>query len=1052
MRATSGANIFGLWGGSQRPERRTRPTPFATLGSSWRRSLLRTLWVGGSFCVILYSVAVLMHVAWMGSIGVRCMFGTMVEEEVPADYGWQPIRPHIGDSLVAIGPFAIRDGSYADYIRTLRGLKGQLGETIEVRWRDQYTESAKSAMVRVQYPPAWTYFRSCVWFLQELLIFAIGARVLWKRPDDASAQLFFAVCIFTVGAFMGGYHWTEIVTEPLLIYPFALFAVFVPVVNLHFFLVFPRTNPVLEKHRKLVLSGLYGVPTAYLLGLWGSMYAARWATLNHDYEQTAAAFRLLRGLALGYIGLAAFLFGLCILCLTTSYRNAGTRAERNQVRWILLASLISLVLIAYLLVHAWIDPATLGRGNTAWPMFAVSLLYTMAYAFSITRYKLVQVEEIINRSAVYFAFSLTAGLIYSGVLLVSGKLIGDQLFSNHSTSRGAFAAALSVIVVLILSEVARGRFQRVIDRQFFREKYKFDRAMQKMRLAVGSLIDRVTLGRRLLEAAAEVLRVEWGALYLSDAPGRPLRLVASHGPAPDERLITPDNPLAVRLRETHAVRLSHALALNGASDPATDAMIALGGEAATSVGDVGNLSGLLVLGPKRSGMPYEDEEMAFLAALSSVATLVLHSADIQQTLESLNSELRDKVEKITEQQRRILILQDQLRERAEREREGSGSLMERRPSELARESAGAGDSGPFASIRGSSAAVRKMIGMARKVAVTHSAVLIRGESGTGKELVAAAIHQTSPRAGRPFVKLHCAALSQSLLESELFGHVKSAFTGADRDRVGRFEQANGGTLFLDEIGDINLEVQTKLLRVLQEMSFERVGSSQPISVDVRILAATHQDLEALIRGGRFREDLYYRLNVICLQTPALRERREDIFELALHFLSVHAQRTDKLVTHLDPEAVEALVAYDWPGNIRELENVLERAVVLAEGPAVMVDDLPRELRQPARRRLRPRLPATVPAGVISHSTGAVGSAPGSVQSALPRSGRADSDWGASEAAQTSGEDWNSEFAAYERQRLIDALNEANGNKSVAARLLGMPRSTFFSKIKKYGIV
>ena len=152
-------------------------------------------------------------------------------------------------------------------------------------------------------------------------------------------------------------------------------------------------------------------------------------------------------------------------------------------------------------------------------MFGVSLLYTMAYAFSITRYKLMQVEAIINRSAVYFAFSLTAGLIYSGVLLVSGKLIGDQLFSTHSTSRGAVAAALSVIVVLILSEVVRGRFQRVIDRQFFREKYKFDRAMQKMRLAVGSLIDRATLGRRLLEAASEVLRLEWGALYLGDAPG-----------------------------------------------------------------------------------------------------------------------------------------------------------------------------------------------------------------------------------------------------------------------------------------------------------------------------------------------------------------------------------------------------------------------------------------------------------------------------------------------------------------------------------------------------
>ncbi len=339
-----------------------------------------------------------------------------------------------------------------------------------------------------------------------------------------------------------------------------------------------------------------------------------------------------------------------------------------------------------------------------------------------------------------------------------------------------------------------------------------------------------------------------------------------------------------------------------------------------------------------------------------------------------------------------------------------------------------------------------MIAMARKVAVTHSAVLIRGESGTGKELLAAAIHEASPRASGPFVKLHCAALSQSLLESELFGHVKSAFTGADRDRVGRFEQANGGTLFLDEIGDINLEVQTKLLRVLQEMSFERVGSSQSISVDVRILAATHQDLEALIKAGRFREDLYYRLNVISLTTPALRERREDIFELAVYFSESARRRTGKLVTHLDPEAVEALVAYDWPGNIRELENTIERAVVLADGPSVTLDDLPLELRQPpGRRRLRPRLPARVGAGrPPEHRQN-----PGSGRACRCRSHQHQPQ---PPAEPSTGEVWDAEFVAYERQRLIDALDEAGGNKSVAARLLGMPRSTFFSKMKKHGVV
>jgi transcriptional regulator with GAF, ATPase, and Fis domain len=680
-------------------------------------------------------------------------------------------------------------------------------------------------------------------------------------------------------------------------------------------------------------------------------------------------------------------------------------------------------------------------------MFVVSLLFTVAHAVSITRYKLMQVEDIINRSMVHLAFSRIGGLIYSGLLLVGGKLIGDRLFSPSLTIWGAIAAVVAVVAILILLEVVKGRFQRVLDRRFFREKYNFDEAMKKMRMAVGSLIDRVTLGRRLLEAAGEVLRLEWGALYLLEASGQSFQLVASHGPTPEDLSLAPENPLVVRLGQSPTVRLSHATALKDGADPVSDAMIALGGEAATALEGEGALAGLLVLGPKRSGMPYENEEMAFLGALSSVATMVLRSADIQETLESLNQDLRDKVDKIAEQQRRILILQDQLRDRAGREREAAGHSDESGEVRAAVEVDG--EPGAFGAIKGSSAAVRKMIGMARKVAASPSAVLIRGESGTGKELLAAAIHQSSTRASRPFVKVHCAALSQSLLESELFGHVKGAYTGADRDRVGRFEQAHGGTLFLDEIGDISREVQTKLLRVLQEMSFERVGSSQPITVDVRILAATHQDLESLIRAGRFREDLYYRLNVICLHLPALRERREDVFELAVYFLNLHAQRTGKPVTHLDPEAVEALAAYDWPGNIRELENVLERAVVLADGPAVTVDDLPPELRKAGRRGPRPRLPAGL--AVARAVRDVAGLEPSSAPPPPSRAGRLAAGWAEADSGAARAEGWDSEYHAYERQRLIDALQEARGNKSVAARLLGMPRSTFVSKLKKHGM-
>ena len=869
-----------------------------------------------------------------------------------------------------------------------------------------------------------------IWFLQEIVIFGIGARVFWRRPRDESARLFFWLCTLTVGAYMGGYHWTEIVVEPLLIYPFAAVAMFVPVVSLHFYLVFPRTNPFFARYKRRVLGLLYGIPSVYLAAIWGAM---AWSRRVADFaapERVIHVIELIRNLAVGYIGLAVVLFGLCVLCLSRSFQCAETRAERNQVQWILLASLLASLLIAYLLWQAWLDLSTFGRDSAAWPMFTVSLLFTVAYAFSITRYKLLQAEALINRGMIYVAFSIATGLLYSGVLVLSGVMFRDRVLARSSpTTSGAVVAGLAVILIMIASEVARGRFQKALDRRFYREKYQFDQAMRNMRLAVGSLVDRETLGRRLLAAAAEVLHLEWGAVYLvHENRDGSLRLAACHGPAPECQTLAADNPLIQRLRQVPGLRAPQAVDLSGISDAGNDALIALGGEAACALEANGDLAGLLVLGPKRSGLSYEDEELAFLGALSSVATLALHSADIQHTLESLNQELRGKVNKIAEQQRRILILQDQLSDRVGGESAG-----------VTKETYHV-DSTVFDQIKGSGEVVRHMIELARKIAASPSAVLIRGESGTGKELLAEAIHAASPRAGRPFVKVHCAALSQTLLESELFGHVKGAFTDAVRDRIGRFEQANGGTLFLDEIGDINLDVQTKLLRVLQEMAFERVGSSQTVSVDVRILAATHQDLEALIRAGRFREDLYYRLNVISLTAPSLRERREDIFELAVYFLGIHAQRVGKPVTHLDDDAVEALVAYDWPGNIRELENVIERAVVLADGSALTIAELPPEVRQPARKRPRRALALSAPSrvsmprAVSSNGGGGTSQAPPWFDASGPAEGT-----------------WNSEAIAFERHRLVEALHDADGNKSEAARLLGMPRSTFCSKLQKHGL-
>lgn len=305
----------------------------------------------------------------------------------------------------------------------------------------------------------------------------------------------------------------------------------------------------------------------------------------------------------------------------------------------------------------------------------------------------------------------------------------------------------------------------------------------------------------------------------------------------------------------------------------------------------------------------------------------------------------------------------------------------------------------FPNIIGESAAMQRVFSLVERVAQTDSTVLILGETGTGKELVATTIHYQSLRKDKPLIKVNCAALPETLIESELFGHEKGAFTGAVRRKPGRFELAHGGTIFLDEIGDMPISTQTRLLRVLQERTFERIGGSQPIAVDVRVIAATNRNLEEEVRAGRFREDLYYRLNVIPIEMPPLRERREDIPALVDFALSKCSRNAARGV-RFSKEAMAALLQYDYPGNVRELENIVERSATLSGSDIIEKEDLP--------------------AGVINKG----GAQPLSL---------------AEVAAQA------------EKEYIIRMLVAANGNKTKAAEMLGISRKTLWEKINIYGI-
>jgi two-component system, NtrC family, response regulator HydG len=302
------------------------------------------------------------------------------------------------------------------------------------------------------------------------------------------------------------------------------------------------------------------------------------------------------------------------------------------------------------------------------------------------------------------------------------------------------------------------------------------------------------------------------------------------------------------------------------------------------------------------------------------------------------------------------------------------------------------------------AAVRRAID---KVAPSETVVFIAGESGTGKELVARAIHRLSRRAGGPFIKVNCGALTETLLESELFGHEKGAFTGAIKTRLGRFELADGGTLFLDEVGDIPAAMQVKLLRVLQEHELERVGGEAPIPVDVRVLSATNKDLDREVAAGRFRQDLYYRLHVVPVRIPPLRERREDIPVLVQHFIDKLGPRTNPRVRGIGDAALGRLMAYAWPGNVRELENAIEQALVFAEGEQIGIAALPQFLQGPGETEDRLEIPREL---------------------SLPEI-----------------------LDDLERQLIRKAFQKARGVKTETARLLGIKTSALYYKLEKYGI-
>jgi transcriptional regulator with GAF, ATPase, and Fis domain len=966
--------------------------------------------IAATALVVAYCIGLLVQVHSAPDLGMQTTFSLQVGRFFPQYLRDQEHEPDvIGATIRQVGPYRVEN--WPQFIRRLRDLQarhpqpsdqGTFEEADGVKWvlvaLQRGEEHPFEVWCQLGRTPLEVTMPALLWLVLEVGLFAIGAFVYWKQSDDRYAGPFFALTTVAVGAYLGGYHWSQLATQPVLTTLFVVSAVLLPAVTLHFYHVFPRPKSWLLLHPRRTLLAIYGAPCLSGLVVLVGYFWVRWLFRSEkpsDVVNEALAWHRL-GLFFAFI-ISALWFSAGIAALVHSYWRAAEPGERNQVRVLLVGSLAALAPIGYSLYLVVFAPLRFVGGGAAWPMFAASAAITVAFTVSITRYRLLRLDRLIGSGVSYFLLSFFAVLVYY-VLVFSGILVGSQVIPEGPKPEDAFRVSLSAIVMLLVVDLVRARINRSLEQYYRRDKHQLDRTLHQLSDAIEHLVEPPTLARHLLDASADLLAVSRGALFLSEGDPPLYRLAGSLGKPPALTELAPGCPLVDLLQRRTL------LALGLTRDSAEEQLELLGGEVALALSHEGRLLGFLILGPKATGF-YQAVDYNLLSAVAPIAALALQSAGGRRAIEALNREVQLKVEKISEQQERILALQRQL------VRQGAESL----PADTATAPSAAATADSENTLVGSSAVVGQLLEMVRKVAASPSAVLIRGESGTGKELIARAVHDNSPRTGKPFVKVHCAALSPTLLESELFGHVKGAFTGASGNKVGRFEMANGGTLFLDEIGDITADVQIKLLRVLQEKIFERVGSSEPVRVDVRIVAATHQDLEKLIREQKFRDDLFYRLNVIPISVPPLRERREDVPELVYHFLRHLSAQAGRPAPEVDDEAMDALRNYAWPGNIRQLRNVIERAVVVADGAPIGLEQLPEEIWV---ARVSAPIESMFPA------------------LALPK---------------RRGRSLREERQRREREEVVRALAEARGNKAEAARALGIPRSTLLSRMQKHGL-
>ena len=653
----------------------------------------------------------------------------------------------------------------------------------------------------------------------------------------------------------------------------------------------------------------------------------------------------------GLLGLGALNLAVAAEGLVRQWRRARTAdpTERAQLKWLLVGFGLVFVHTASIVPGAIGDPGWFTVGGFA-PLVAGSAIFWFgASTLAVLRVRLSAVDAVVPSSLVYSAAA--RGSVVAAVLIVVavGTIVHDAV-----PGATAVAAAATAIAAAALFGPAHRWLRARLDAWFLRDRSRYVERLHEATGELAPLRDSSALARVAVERAIAAVHADGGAIYLP-AADRPDRFALAHAAGAGAY------PPALHVED-------------GAITGAGDAM-------AWPVAGA-RIEAILVLGPRLGGDGYGEADRHLLGTLGGLLATAFETARSSAVADDLGARL------------------------ALHERE-LGELRRRAPGRVARVPAPAAD-GPPPVLVGESAASRALRQTLDRIAGSASSVLLVGETGSGKGIAARAIHDASDRAAGPFVAVDCAAIAPGVFESDLFGHERGAFTDADRARTGFVELADDGTLFLDEIGELPLALQPKLLRVLQERAVVRVGGHRARRVDLRVIAATHRDLDAMVRAGGFREDLLFRLRVVEVAVPPLRDRLDDLDAIVAALLPRLARRTGVGPIEVRPDAVAALRRHGWPGNIRELENTLERAVVLGGAASIGAADLVLDARRAPRR-------ADLPPDVDE---------PGGHREYLD---------------------------AVERTRLIAALDAAKGNRAQAARRLGIPRTTLINKLRRHGL-